>query len=241
MTNVEKLIKQALSTFSKPQPYSTFQENLGSLVQSAQKLTLSDVFLDKSIVVTEVQNRKGPVVYVPVFEDRNILVSMFILKPNSEIPLHDHPLMYGIIKVLSGSVLIQSYSPYGIKKGDNYKPCLPKDYFYVEDLPSWSEGVKAKKSEPVIVSELDDCGLLTPAHNNFHAIRCHEGPAVFFDILSPPYDVPAKSIGKRICSYFEETSCVNGDCVLSTTKQPPENYWTSEMPFKGPKIRVPEF
>jgi predicted metal-dependent enzyme (double-stranded beta helix superfamily) len=38
-------------------------------------------------------------------------VCVFLLRPNYRIPLHDHPGMHGLMKVLFGKMSLQSYSP----------------------------------------------------------------------------------------------------------------------------------
>lgn len=240
MSNIEKVVKQAISTFSIPQCFNKFQENLSNLMQNTNNLTLNDVYFDKKFL--KIQNRysgnPNPILYIRIFEDVNILVSVFVLKSNSVIPTHNHPLMHGILKVLSGSVRIQSYSVRGnsIKKHDINKFCLPSEYYFAEaDL--YTNPIKVKKNTPLILSESDSCTLLTPIENNIHEVQSYNGPSVFMDILAPAYDTYVRGIGPRKCLYFNEENCSNTDCILSLQWEPP-NYWTMEIPFQGPKIQI---
>lgn len=242
MSNIEKLIKQATQTFSKPQAPAKFQESLSSLIQSASSLTLSDVYLDTEFVAAQnqysgVSDMSNPVVYIPVFEDANILVSIFVLKSTSVIPLHDHPVMHGILKVLCGSVRIDSFSG----PNDNIRKqkaglCLPNELFYVEGT-LYPEPIMARKNAPIILSEKDNCALLTPIQNNIHEVRSYKGPSAFLDILAPPYDSMLRGVGPRKCKYFIERDSLDGESLLSPVRHYP-TFWTVSVPYRGPKIRV---
>lgn len=239
MSNLEKIIRQAIQTFSKVQSQAKFQENLNSLNQNTSKLTLDDVYLDKKFVFTQDHSTQAnPVIYIPVFEDANILVSIFILKSNSVIPLHDHPLMFGILKVLCGSVRIESYNGPSENIKYHQSECSPNNYYYVEDS-LYRDTIVVHKNPSVILNEADSSVLLTPFKNNIHEVRSFNGPAAFIDILAPPYGSIIKDNGPRKCRYFTVADCVNNKCLLEILwRHPP--YWTVEMAFPGPKIQVEE-
>ncbi|XP_022189600.1 2-aminoethanethiol dioxygenase-like [Nilaparvata lugens] len=119
-TLIEAVKRQALSTFSKNCSSVYFEENLSKLRLLASKLTSSDVELDKSLLlnsdlpntnIKSSKSRLAPVTYIEVFENPDITIGIFILKSGARLPLHDHPLMYGILKVIHGKVRIHSYSP----------------------------------------------------------------------------------------------------------------------------------
>lgn len=242
MSNIERIVKQAIYTFSKSQTRIQFQENLSSLIQCMNRLTLSDVYVEKEFILNQDSHRDkvNPIIYIPVYEDLHVLVSIFILKSNSVIPLHDHPLMHGILKVLSGSVHIQSYSHSSnyIKQRNENEACSPSEQYFVEDDVLYPERLIVNKNSPTILSEQDNCGVLTPLLSNIHEVRSHNGPSAFIDVLAPPYNTSTiKNIGPRDCTYFEEVGNDNENAMLKRLYRHPD-YWTKEIPFKGPRIRL---
>ncbi|XP_071528075.1 regucalcin-like isoform X2 [Panulirus ornatus] len=48
-----------------------------------------------------------------IYEDNDVTICIFILKRGVRLPLHDHPGMYGLLKVVHGCVSVQSYSLIG--------------------------------------------------------------------------------------------------------------------------------
>jgi len=138
---------------------------------------------------------------------------MFILKPSNPIlTLHDHPLMYGILKVLSGSVHIQSYTAhnarnYCIDEKNASEICRPSERYFLRRPYSYAtdKSFVVRKNSPIVRNDQDHCCLLTPMDSNFHEIRYLSGePARFFDILSPPYHTVANILGRRDCTIFKE-------------------------------------
>ena len=51
-----------------------------------------------------------PVTYIQIHEDRDVSMGIFIVKSGCKIPLHNHPMMHGLLKVLCGTVDISVYS-----------------------------------------------------------------------------------------------------------------------------------
>ena len=54
--------------------------------------------------------RNTPVTYIGIYEDRDISVGIFIIRRGCRIPLHNHPGMYGVIKVVHGKVDVATYT-----------------------------------------------------------------------------------------------------------------------------------
>lgn len=92
---MEAVRRLALATFSR-ENVSNFDENLKRLMSCMGKLSKEDVGLDVRLMTDA---RVAPVTYVNVREYPDVAISMFVLRHKSRLPLHDHPLMYGIIKV----------------------------------------------------------------------------------------------------------------------------------------------
>ncbi|KAL1449677.1 hypothetical protein WDU94_002162 [Cyamophila willieti] len=63
-----------------------------------------------SIVVNVYHINRAPVTYIQIFENELVTLGVFVIREGNKLPLHNHPLMHGIIKVLAGTLNITSYS-----------------------------------------------------------------------------------------------------------------------------------
>ncbi|XP_058125635.1 2-aminoethanethiol dioxygenase [Anopheles ziemanni] len=181
-----RVFRQARQTFeytsvSDPK----FGTNLNALRRLVDQLTLADIGLDGSLVATDTFQRptKAPCTYVGVFENDCFAMSVFVLRENYTMPLHDHPRMHGLLRVVSGAVQICSYSELARRDADELLVGVGKGQRHV---------LVAAEPEKIISSSPGDCALLTPTERNFHEITAIGGPAAFFDILSPPYNTASQ-------------------------------------------------
>lgn len=126
-SKIECVLKQALTTFSGSYTSKAFHDNLVKLKRSANELDARSVGLDfrllrwdtyelnynldKLSASTFKRHLQAPVTYIEVFENEHVSIGVFVLRDGAKIPLHDHPYMYGVLKVIYGKVKIQSYTP----------------------------------------------------------------------------------------------------------------------------------
>lgn len=126
-SKIECVLRQALTTFSGSYTSKTFHDNLVKLKRIANELDARSVALDIRLLrwdtfelnnsfdklsgSTFIRRHQAPVTYIEVFEDQNVSIGVFVLRDGAKIPLHDHPYMYGVLKVIYGKVKIQSYTP----------------------------------------------------------------------------------------------------------------------------------
>lgn len=126
-SKIECVIKQAITTFSGSYTSKAFHDNLIKLKHNANELTARSIRLDFRLLrwdtfelnnnldkfsgSTFIHSRQAPVTYIAVFEDKNVSIGVFVLRDGAKIPLHDHPYMYGVLKVIYGKVKLQSYTP----------------------------------------------------------------------------------------------------------------------------------
>lgn len=126
-SKIECVLKQALSTFSGSYTSKAFHDNLVKLKRTANELDARSVGLDFRLLRWDtyelihnldklsepifIHRRQAPVTYIEVFENHNVSIGVFVLRDGAKIPLHDHPYMYGVLKVIYGKVKIQSYTP----------------------------------------------------------------------------------------------------------------------------------
>jgi len=130
---------------------------------------------------------KAPVTYISVHEDCDFSISIFIIHGHSRIPLHNHPDMHGLLQVVHGSLEVSCYNkiPLSELTSDDLPEALRNKQHLVEKgyiVPAETIMLRAptdKNSGPL---------LLEPDKDNYHEIwNAGDKPAVFLDILAPPY------------------------------------------------------
>ncbi|BES96220.1 Protein of unknown function (DUF1637) [Nesidiocoris tenuis] len=180
------------------------------------KITKEEVGLDDSLTK---DTRSAPVTYVNILQHEDVTISMFVLRHKSSLPLHDHPLMHGVIKVVSGILEIQNYS-------------------FVEDPSDIVRHriVCARKEIPKTVGVNDSPVILTPTNGNIHEITCtgHDG-AAFVDVLAPPYGSVLPNLGPRPCFYYFEVpdQPAHSEIVKFVKSQNHPEFWTDDAPYLG--------
>ena len=114
---VQRIARQALVTFRSPprageDAAKSFLENLGKLKSLMTEVRAADLKL--------VPRRAGggsppyhhgapPVTYMHICETDRFSMGVFLLKSGASIPLHDHPGMHGVLKVMYGKVRISCF------------------------------------------------------------------------------------------------------------------------------------
>jgi cysteamine dioxygenase len=131
-------------------------------------------------------------------------------------PLHDHPNMTGLLKVVSGKVKSQSYTRINADEKE----------------------IIVKAEEPKMLDEKSGSVLLRPDFCNYHELTAVDGPAAFFDILSPPYsDIDDTSEDSRHCSFYKKIVVENSNrnAILRLIKIPcPNNYFCDTVYYEQP-------
>ena len=133
-------------------PPDEFKSNLSELKQLVDGLKSSDLGLEHSETIKGTSGRRSPlsglfrrpaneapVTYIKVLEDIDVSVGIFIVKPGSRLPLHNHPNMYGLLKVVYGMVDVKIYSKFEPKSGEEDKLELPT--MLQEDPSLFDQGI----------------------------------------------------------------------------------------------------
>lgn len=132
-------------------------------------------------------------------------------------PLHDHPKMYGQLKVISGRLKVESYSR--IPPGD--------------ELLVKAENVK-------ILTESSEASVLLPDVCNYHELTALDGqPAAFYDILSPPYsEQDDVSEHARHCTFYRKTKIADdggSNLIFRLSKtRTPNHYYCDTFKYEQP-------
>ncbi|XP_070149482.1 2-aminoethanethiol dioxygenase [Polyergus mexicanus] len=220
---IEVLAKQAMKTFGD----RFCQKSLDKLWSLMNKITAEDVKLDKNIL-DYVSRQPAPMCVMDIFENKDITIAIFVLKHGVTMPMHDHPGMHGLLKVISGVVELNSYSLR--RKSDH--------------VIKSNEEIAAVRHRPVSLHSNSSACILTPSEKNLHEITCVEGPAAFLDILSPPYDVDEFGKGPRQCTFFKvvksklctESADIVAEIQLSVIESPPD-FYSSSLKYIGPPLK----
>jgi hypothetical protein len=93
----------------------------------------------------------------------NFSLAVFILPAGHRLPIHDHPQMTVLCKLITGTLLYRSFTP-----NNGLYDCT--QMIKTENDPSW---------------------YLTPKEGNFHELAA-EDHCVLFDVLLPPYKEPER-------------------------------------------------
>ena len=181
-SRISTLVKQARLTFSSLIICNeNQQEQIESLKRAMNKISKSDLNFNifdsvKSnptmnsidrINHEKFRNSNAPVFYMKLYEDEIISVGIFVIKSNHRIPLHDHPHMFGLIKVLDGQGYLNAYNVL-LEKNKNELIC-------------------AKHTSTIITAQ-SETAVLYPNQSNIHEIYAvNDQHCAFLDILSPPY------------------------------------------------------
>lgn len=134
-------------------------------------------------------------------------------------PLHDHPKMIGLLKCVSGRLRIQSYTR----------------------TDSSEDEILVTSSEPKTVDHQASSSYLDENTSNYHEITAIDGPAAFFDILSPPYSSDVHDNGPdsdRHCHFYSKRMVDNSPEKKILKLEPidcPSHYYCDSITFAKPE------
>uniref|UniRef100_A0AAV2JMD0 2-aminoethanethiol dioxygenase n=1 Tax=Knipowitschia caucasica TaxID=637954 RepID=A0AAV2JMD0_KNICA len=240
---VQRIARQALLTFRPPQwSSSSTAEEAGRLFQENQSLLhslMSEVSAQDLRLTPRTAASSGrpsafapPVTYMHICETDHFSMGVFLLKSGAYIPLHDHPGMHGVLKVLYGKVRISCFDRLSEEPpGAPYTPPL-SGLLRLSLLRS--SGEYGPQSGPCVLS---------PEQDNLHQIQALDGPSAFMDILAPPYD-PDHG---RDCHYYTVLSEGQaaeppgpqgppGQQVWLQEVPQPADFWCGAEPYPGPPV-----
>lgn len=255
---IQKIATQAYITF-KDLKSSENEDNkvaadklseLISLVTSVRAADLKIASRKTKPSTSTVGLQSPPVTYMHICETELFSIGVFLLTTGASIPLHDHPGMNGMLKVLYGKVKVCCFD----KLADNLTVTTDQPHFDPPLGPLQMASVWRSVLRSVVeYSENSGPCLLTPVQDNLHQISAVDGPAAFLDILAPPYNPD----DGRDCHYYKVLQSVakegtdargdqeqqgenkeKGEEVWLLEIPQPEDFWCGGEPYPGPAVAI---
>ncbi|XP_051927249.1 2-aminoethanethiol (cysteamine) dioxygenase a [Hippocampus zosterae] len=255
---IQKIAKQAFVTFkglkcSANGDSKVFAEKQAKLISLVTALRAPDLRIappkNKSTSGTS-EPETPPVTYMHICETDVFSIGIFLLRTGASIPLHDHPGMNGMLKVLYGKVSVSCFDK--LESGQTVSAALPR--FETPVAPFQNASLRRSVLRSVAeYSENSGPCLLTPLRDNLHQIDAIDGPAAFLDILAPPYDPD----DGRDCHYYKvlKTAADPDIAVMDNQERQeeekgkdkeiwlleipqPEDFWCGGEPYPGPVVSV---
>ena len=178
-----------------------------------------------------------PVTYMHICETDEFSMGVFLLKRGASIPLHDHPGMYGMLKVLYGKTRITCFDRLDLSPPPLLLP--PPGRAPPTGGPGGSLRRSVLRSTGEYTEHSGPC-VLAPHRDNLHRIDAVDGPTAFLDILAPPYDPD----DGRDCHYYKvvppggEAGAPQGSEVWLMDVPQPHDFWCGSEPYPGPGVAL---
>ncbi|XP_063163838.1 2-aminoethanethiol dioxygenase [Candoia aspera] len=189
--------------------------------------------------------RQPPVSYMHICETARFSMGVFVLRAGACIPLHDHPGMQGLLKVLYGTLRIACLDAAGEPESGPEGGPEPEQQNTAAAAATTSPRPRRLRallrSHRLYTAAAPPC-LLSPQRDNLHQIAAEGGPAAFLDILAPPYD-PARG---RDCHYYRLPDGQSLPPPPAAPAQPrplwlletpqASDFWCGGEPYPGPRV-----
>lgn len=207
-TNALQIIYDSLVSITDVQESMRLSHNcpnIRSCLEAMNAVTLADLGLSEAYALDAKDSVCMNIVNAAEFD-----IQVFVIPKGKQLPLHDHPSMAVLSKVVSGTLSVQSFSPAQLYGGG-----------------AASVG-KAALTLQATRTSADDAWLLTPSEGNVHELKAEE-TTIVLDVLLPPYSEP-----DRPCNFYRSIE-KEGSWFLESVSAPPNRLLPNTVPFRGQK------
>lgn len=246
---LHQIVRHAKATW-EPHNAPTLSHNIQQLRQLVDRLTAADLRFPPGLLDNDnphddhfrttqnsYQRRRAPCTYVPVLDHPDVTISVFVLRANQQMPLHDHPCMHGILKAISGRLAVECFT--AVDADGQPVNAWPLETSASSDFASPPTIVPVRAEPAQIIDADSPAVLLTPSMGNYHRLCPMDGAdAAFLDILSPPYNSASNDFGVRPCTYYRlqrlqpavnDSADAERLALMATTQ--PLDFWCENMPY----------
>ncbi|GAM22148.1 hypothetical protein SAMD00019534_053230 [Acytostelium subglobosum LB1] len=133
-----------------------------------------------------------PISYYPLLECSRFTLAVFAMPRGSIIPLHSHPEMLVLSKMLYGSINVDSY-----ERLDDHLSDIP-----TSTSSTSKQSIITNFKGRITMTPENTTSLLSP-RSVLHRFSSPEMPSAVLELLFPPYGQPGSS---RYCTYYKEVS-----------------------------------
>ncbi|KAK2429458.1 cysteamine dioxygenase [Trifolium repens] len=155
------------------------------------------------------------ITYIHIHECEDVSIGVFCIPAGKEFPLHDHPGMTVLSKLLYGSVYVKAY-----------------DWINLDSTKGQTIGLAGRVRDEVIKAPHEPSILFPRIGGNIHSFRALTSCAIL-DVLSPPY---SQDFGRPSTYYYDiPIPSLNGYSMLEE-KPLPDDLVVHGAPYLGPSI-----
>ncbi|KAG7387564.1 hypothetical protein PHYPSEUDO_013958 [Phytophthora pseudosyringae] len=219
LDRIQELLVQAITKYEGA-PHALTPEEIAPIKGFCDQLFPANFQLKMPGTEGSGPERPRCVHYEHVYEDETFSIGIFILPPGVSIPLHDHPSMSVISRVLYGSLHVKSYD-------------LVKD----GAAPSGRKQMAHLRVDEVLTAP--HTTELLPDFGNLHElVGGNDIGCAFLDIITPPYDANEG----RDCTYFRVVSSSdsqdnNGEKLVMLEPYDPQDFDVATEVYRGPHLQ----
>ncbi|KAL4459063.1 hypothetical protein ABPG75_013928 [Micractinium tetrahymenae] len=201
---------------------SSSRSSSPSLTDSAHALLGSLLDDEEAAAAAGDRRPRPPITYLLIYEDERISLGIFCLPARARIPLHNHPGMTVLSRVLYGEMHVCSYDWLDAAGGGGGE---------AERLPREAHTVLDRT-----LSATDPPAVLFPrAGGNIHQFTALTDCAVL-DLMSPPYSTE----DGRDCTYYSVLPASKpGGPVMLDAYEPPADFVINQGSYRGLQPRKP--
>ena len=177
----------------------------------------------------------SPVCYHHIHSDAELSIGIFVLPPGASLPLHDHPGMTVLSKLLFGSLDVTSFDAPSAEAAASPPPLRPSLFGGLIGESSPERLLHCAAPSRRVVSAPSAPLRLEPTKGNIHAFVALEHTAIF-DVLTPPYN----EFEGRSCHYYEaveevEPTTPDGGVMLREVPWP-DSLRVVNRPYTGARL-----
>ncbi|KAF0742499.1 hypothetical protein Ae201684_002594 [Aphanomyces euteiches] len=243
---IQAIQRAVLQTIKRTGGRAFEMNDILPIKELCDRLLPSDLGLEipKPQKVAESPRRLRPIQYIEVYEDAQVSMGIFVLPPGTSIPLHNHPQMAVISRVLYGSMQVNAYDLVSAAEDEAFWARKEKrrrnGQLKNNRFPRFRERhlriAALKKSE--VVTGPCTTELLPDKCNIHEFIASGDVGCAIFDILTPGYN-PMEG---RDCTYYRALLPIEGGTteepwhVLEPSLMPPSTFISVDLPYMGPPL-----